>query len=246
MRSLLRWSSWVYRIRLPSGRHCNPRHKRHRLSVQRGNVDYSAPSKSEKLQSRLRPGLGVHEVKCRTPPEPNRPQKLPSQRFHRHFATTREERSSRHRLSSGCAHAEVPHPRAAECVVLLALTKLVRQDAQRGCGIPSKLRLAGRGQLLDAGVPTCPSPSCPLPLLKLRQQATAASKFSKDFARRGDPVPLETAAIVQNCHAADRFARIMPPITWLYSRVRRSGRTRSSLSSALEGWARFIAPAICA
>ena len=40
--------------------------------------------------------------------------------------------------------------------------------------------------------------------------------------------------------------RIMPPITWLYSRVRRSGRTRYSLSSALEGWARCIALAIYA
>jgi hypothetical protein len=34
-----------------------------------------------------------------------------------------------------------------------------------------------------------------------------------------------------------RRPRIMPLITWLYSQVRRSGRTRSSRSSALGGWA---------
>ena len=43
-----------------------------------------------------------------------------------------------------------------------------------------------------------------------------------------------------------RSPGIMPPITWLYSQVRRSGRTRYSLSSALEGWARCIALAIYA
>ena len=57
----------------PVGRHGNPRHKRDRLSVQRGNVDYPAPSKAQKLLERAEAWPRCSRSRCRSPPEPSSP-----------------------------------------------------------------------------------------------------------------------------------------------------------------------------
>ena len=46
----------------PIWRNCNPRHKRDRLSVQRGNLDDPASSKAQKLQNGLRGTLPISMV----------------------------------------------------------------------------------------------------------------------------------------------------------------------------------------
>ena len=60
--SLLRWSSWVYRIHLSSGDTAIPGTNGTGLSVQRGNMHHPFLRKAQKLESRLRASFGVHEV----------------------------------------------------------------------------------------------------------------------------------------------------------------------------------------
>jgi hypothetical protein len=117
MMSLLRWSSWAYRIRLPSGETAIPDTNGTGFLFNVATWTMRRLGKAQKIAEPLRPGLGDHEVRCRSPREPSsaknylweNPAQVPQRRRSPQRSTDRR---------CPCPSPSTPHQRRGLCVRL--------------------------------------------------------------------------------------------------------------------------------